>query len=62
MKPSDFPWRRMRSGEYCFIPCLDVYAVAVESRVSAARYYGKDCVKAIPCVYQGMLGVMLKKR
>ncbi len=62
MKRHDFPWRRMRAGECFFIPCLDVKEVAVEGRVSAARYYGKDCVKAIPCVYQGMLGVMFKLR
>lgn len=63
MKLSDrYPWHRMQSGESFFVPCLDPGAVMLEGRQQAAAYFGNNCVKAVPCIYKGLLGVMFRLR
>lgn len=63
MKLSDrYPWHRTRPGESFFVPCLDPMQVAWEGRKQAADYFGTPCVKATPCIYKGLLGVMFKLR
>ena len=62
MKNHDFHWQRRQRGESFFVPCLDLEQMALAGRQSAARYFGRDCVKATPGVYRGFLGVMFRLR
>jgi hypothetical protein len=55
-----YPWHRLQRGEYFFVPALDLPATELAGLRVAARQ-GLGSVKAYPCIYKGMLGVMFKR-
>jgi hypothetical protein len=62
-KTDRFPWSKTGYGESFFVPTLDVRKVELEGRQAATRVLGTRAnVKAVPCVYKGLLGVMFTKR
>ena len=55
-----YPWHRVQRGEFFFVPALDLQATEMAGlRVAARQELGN--VKAYPCIYKGMLGVMFKR-
>lgn len=62
MPREDYPWQRLRAGESFFVPCIDHRKVMLEGRQWASALIGSRSVSAIPCVYQGLWGVMFKLR
>lgn len=61
-KKNSYPWSRTGRGESFFVPALDVRKVVIEGRQAAVKQLGDRVrVKAVPCVYKGLLGVMFTK-
>lgn len=60
MYPPEFPFLRMRVGEYLFIPCIDLVGVTHAGHKAAAAQQVR--VTAVHCIYGGMLGVMFRLR
>ena len=56
----EYPWGRTKHGESFFVPTLDVRQVEIEGAQAAARL-NLRAIKATPCVYKGLLGVMFKR-
>ena len=55
-----YPWHRTRRGECFFVPALDVRRVELQG-IRIAYRQGIYHVKATPCIYKGLLGVMFKR-
>ena len=62
MKKADkYPWHRIQRGGSFFVPALDVNATVIEGKRMAVKVLGTAAVKAVPCIYDGMLGVMFRR-
>ena len=60
MYQPEFPFLRMRVGEYLFVPCLDLVGVTHAGYKAAAQQQVR--VTAAECIYKGMRGVMFRLR
>ncbi len=61
MRPDPrFPWHRLSRKESFFVPTLDLRATELAG-IQAAYRTGIRRVTATPCIYKGLLGVMLSK-
>ena len=58
-----YPWHRTRAGESFFVPALDVNVTIREGMHAASLFYGSLAgIRVRPAIYNGLLGVMFKKR
>lgn len=53
----NFPWDKLEKGQGFFVPALDVLAVRQQGMLAAVPLRIRDA-RALPCIKQGMLGVL----
>lgn len=56
-----YPWHRVQRGGSFFVPALDLAKVQLEGIQQASRQHIKRAT-GTPCIYNGVLGVMFKRR
>lgn len=56
-----YPWHRLKAGESFFVPALDIRTIEREGRQMAVHMLGTSNVRATPCIYKGLLGVMFRR-
>ncbi|MCH9837650.1 hypothetical protein K0U83_18450 [bacterium] len=56
-----YPWHRVQRGGSFFVPALDTAKVQLEG-VQQARRQHITRATGTPCIYNGVLGVMFKRR
>lgn len=61
-KQDKYPWHKTQRGESFFVPSLDVKATELEGRQMAVILINSGGVICKPGIYQGVLGVMFKRR
>lgn len=60
-KQDQYPWHKTAKGESFFVPSLDPKVTVIEGKQMAVILIGHMKIKAVPCLYKGLLGVMFTR-